>query len=351
VKSLKLLATITCLVASTLNVEAAPTRTPSPPTSLTINGGTPTPPTPPPRPPVGNGYLPGAYNQMSYQGTPIVEIDQYSAKFSGTDTVTGFTQPRATAIWGGAPANPNLIQLIQNNPGDQTRQILTGGIMAPCGAPALPGCGRTENFYRNTLVAPYDGSIYSQNQLIHWPAGGNVGKMYYHRQWMRLPANFLSLVAGSFFTISENKTADTMRTGIGINAYGGSASFYLSADQAGYGPYTLYWQDNFDPSTYPIPVNTWFLMEFATRPSAGSDGFVWAAINGKVLRGPFSYQSVPYTYAANGAHTGPTRPYDADVNRIFVNMSYSNAARPMTVDIARSELWESFPPDATMPHP
>ena len=186
-----------------------------------------------------------------------------------------------------------------------------------------------------------------QNQLIFWPNSDNVGKMYYQRQWMRLSANAIN---GGFITIVEQKTDDTLE--LGSNAYGHAPAFYLSADQApGGGTYTLLWEDSFDPGTYPVPINQWFLVEFATLPSAGNNGYAWAAINGHVLKGPFVWQSAPYSYPASGAHTGPTRNYDQPVNRIFVDMAYSDGPRPITVDETRTEIWDHFPPDASLPHP
>jgi hypothetical protein len=95
-------------------------------------------------------------------------------------------------------------------------------------------------------------------------------------------------------------------------------------------------------------------MEYATRPGTASNSFVWAAINGVVLQNDFIYQSVPATYV-NGAHMGNTRVgyNDEDVNRIYNLMAYSDQSRPpsQTVDFARYEIWDHFPPDASTPHP
>jgi hypothetical protein len=352
------------LASAALAVAAVAVPIPAPPTALSINGSTPTPPG---TPPVGGGtaFLAGAYQQLSFQGLSMNQnTGRYTnggfSSFEGTDAITGITQgatsPVLGAFWGGGtPAYPTQIQLIQGAEGDQTRQILTGATLP---AASLPGSGSIENYYRNTFVATYNPNVGGesgntmQNNYILWPASGNVGKMYYHRQWMRIS----SLAGVSFFTVSENKTGgSTLRTGLNINTSSGQLAWGMLADHApSGGGYGVTWQDTFNPSTHPVPIGVWFLMEFATRPGTASNSFVWAAINGVVLQNDFIYQSVPATYV-NGAHMGNTRVgyNDEDVNRIYNLMAYSDQSRPpsQTVDFARYEIWDHFPPDASTPHP
>jgi hypothetical protein len=303
------------------------------------------------------GFLAGAFNQQSYQGTPLNVIDSGESEFLGTDIVTGFVQPAVGAIWGGSPTNPALLQTIQTNPGDFTRQILTGAVL-PAGT--LPGCGRTENYYRNTMVAPYVSP--NQNNLIHWPAGGNVGQMYYHRQWVRFDAGVTAKLAGAFAEMSENKTGSTQRTALSIAGYvfGSTPSWRLGADYFPGGVDTGIWQVDFLPSVCPVPAGVWFLLEFATQPGVATGSWTWAAINGHVLAtGPSTNWSVynplgnppGFSVGTNGAVYGQSRHTDEDINRIFYCSSYNNGGRPFVCDYARTELWDHFPSDATTPHP
>jgi hypothetical protein len=346
--------------SAALAVAAVALPMPTPPTGLSINGSAPTPPVT-----GGTAFLAGAYQQLSFQGLSMNQnTGRYTnggfSSFEGTDAITGITQgataPVMGAFWGGGtPAHPTQIQLIQSAEGDQTRQILTGATL-PAGS--LPGSGNSENYYRNTFVAPYNANVGGQsgntmqNNYMLWPASGNVGKMYYHRQWMRIS----SLAGVSFFTVSENKTGgSTLRTGLNINTSSGQLAWGMLADHApSGGGYGVTWQDTFNPSTHPVPIGVWFLVEFATRPGTASNSFAWAAINGVVLQNDFLYQSVSAPYV-NGAHMGNTRVGygDEDVTRIYNLMAYSDQSRPpsQTVDFARYEIWDHFPPDASTPHP
>jgi hypothetical protein len=199
-----------------------------------------------------------------------------------------------------------------------------------------------------------------QQTLQHFPAAGNVGKMWYTRFWTRIGPNFAMAPksnGSAFYVVEESKTGiSTYRCALTITTGANVASpqWQIAADGFPTSGYEVEFQDQFDPAVFPVPINTWFLVEFAMRGSASSTGFCWAAINGHVLDSHFTFQSTRYTYV-KGAHQGPNRPSDEDVNRIYSDMLYTNSSASssakLVADFARDELRTSFPSDASTPHP
>jgi hypothetical protein len=208
-----------------------------------------------------------------------------------------------------------------------------------------------------------------------FPNGGNFGHgyMYYIRKWMYLSPNIAltpNSNGGAFLMISEHKAGGGggggsppySRVTFQVTTLNAGMQFALSSDSLDLPGYNANWQDVFDPANYPIPLGQWFLVEFAVRPSAGADGFGWAAINGQVLNSHFTYQVInnvgtSYTYPASGAHEGLNElpAASGDVAGFFLQGFYSNApcsaGNPLDVRCARFEMWDHFPPDASTPHP
>ena len=322
---------------------------------------------------ITSGFLADAYNQYSYSGLSIVNgaisAHDGTRQIRGTDTVTGFVYPNTNSVWNPsvAPALPDEIQIIADNAStDFTSSILTGATLPACGTPALPGCGQTVSYLESTRQVPYDGNVggvsgKSEQQVgIHWPTSGNVGNMWYYRFWTRIGSNFVMAAhsnGGAFYTVEESKTGtSSYRCSLVVTtgAHVSRPQWQIIADGFPTSGYEIAFQDQFDPAVFPVPINTWFLVEFAMRGSASSTGFCWAAINGHVLDSHFTFQSVPYKYV-NGAHEGPNRPADEDINRIFFDMLYTNSSASssakLVADFARDELRTSFPSDASTPHP
>jgi hypothetical protein len=78
----------------------------------------------------------------------------------------------------------------------------------------------------------------------------------------------------------------------------------------------------------PVPVGQWFKFELYWHRSAGSDGRVWAAVNGQTI----------------ADHRGPNMgAQNLPINRIMAPILYSSMRMPMYQWVDDIEVWDGIP--------
>jgi hypothetical protein len=81
--------------------------------------------------------------------------------------------------------------------------------------------------------------------------------------------------------------------------------------------------------TVPVPVDRWFKFEIFWRRSAGDDGRVWVAIDGKTIA------------ERNGPNLGAEKK---PVNRIIAPLLYAGGSMPIYQWVDDLEVWSGMPP-------
>jgi len=147
-----------------------------------------------------------------------------------------------------------------------------------------------------------------------------------------LPTDLPVKIAGAWRNVFEIKTADQGNGGpdwryliqvVGFN--GPTPTWRVRADRS-YPSSGDFW-DVMVPST-PVPLGQWFKLEVYWHRSSGSDGRVWAAINGVVLddhRGP---------------NMGAAR---APMDRIMLTNLYTGGTYPQYQWLDDVQIWSAFP--------
>jgi hypothetical protein len=120
------------------------------------------------------------------------------------------------------------------------------------------------------------------------------------------------------------------RVAVNILTYGGGQPYWhMRGDNVagGNAPLVNSWTD--DNRNVPVPVGTWFKFEIFWHRSSGSDGRVWAAVNGQPL------------FDHRGANVGA---WNLPINRIMAPVLYSGSAMPVYQWVDDVEVWDGFPP-------
>lgn len=86
----------------------------------------------------------------------------------------------------------------------------------------------------------------------------------------------------------------------------------------------VYWTVN--NSSVPVPVGQWFKFEVFWHRSTGSDGRIWAAVNGNMILNQYGQNKYVY-----------------NINRIYVFSNYGTGAYPLYLWLDDLQIWNGFP--------
>jgi hypothetical protein len=90
--------------------------------------------------------------------------------------------------------------------------------------------------------------------------------------------------------------------------------------------YHEFWRIN--NTSVPVPQGQWFKLEVYWKRSSGSDGRIWAAINGNVIADRFGN-----TMGPNGS----------PIDRVFLTQIYSGSTYPIYQYHDDIQVWSTFP--------
>lgn len=316
------------------------------------------------------------FNELSFNGLSIANplVRQYGvgtaapgangyADLTGTDTVTGFSQPRFPhSPWGGTAPVIDTMQVIADNVGDQPRSIIN----------TVGPSGTLENVLQMIFSAAYDGNCGGQNGAtmqnaeIIYPDQSVTQGMTYQSMWVWFQADMGPRLK-TFMELNESKTGGTERHTMGLvnTSYSfGVPCWYMIHDRAGAGnPYIDYHFVAMSPNlsvaplqsgqTYVAPVvyGQWFRLEWAHKFVYGQTGWVWMALTIPESTDPLLRAGVQVFYES-GANWNPAA--NALMNRLFWFSAYSDMTRspsnPCTIRIARPQFAIAWPSTATA-HP
>jgi hypothetical protein len=119
------------------------------------------------------------------------------------------------------------------------------------------------------------------------------------------------------------------RLAVNILTYGGGQPYWhVRGDNVAGGGAPLVNNWSVDNRDVPVPVGTWFKFEIFWHRSGGTDGRVWAAVNGQVI----------------ADHRGPnTGAWNMPINRIMAPIVYTGAAMPAYQWVDDLQVWDGFP--------
>jgi hypothetical protein len=147
--------------------------------------------------------------------------------------------------------------------------------------------------------------------------------------WRKLQPDLLEKLVKSWHVVFEWKSAGDYRVIAQIVNYGGGAPYWqLRADNDANGglTYAKFWE--VDNRRVPVPIGQWFKFEVFWHRSAGSDGRVWMAVDGRKL--------VDKLGPNLGDNASP-------VDRIMFMQLYSGASYPLEQWTDDVQIWKSFP--------
>ncbi len=218
----------------------------------------------------------------------------------------------------------------------------------------------TTALYQGTLGSSYEGSTSRQDPYVITPDVTAPQGDLYIREWINvepdlktqlIPGQFPDGSWGDWRVIAEWKTGGQAMGGTtgcvpGAPTYGGdyriivfiimdnngNLFWRVQGDNNANGnlPVTTFWQ--IDDHSIPVPVGQWFKFEWFWHRSSGSDGRVWAAINGQVIADRY------------GSNIGA---YNCQINRIVPHTVYTGGHLPAYQWVDDLEIWNTFPADAS----
>jgi hypothetical protein len=268
---------------------------------------------------------------------------------TGVDSTTGFSWP--TNIWNGWGGGGKILSL--TDPVVVTPSTIGNYLFNRLDTVTGHTGASSRTLYQEITKGQNGtesmGASVTQTQFQFLP-GSEVPDMYVS-YWIKLQPDLVekmtNLPAGP--GISEGGTWRSVfgaKTG-GQNAWGGPADngdYRIAAYIVTYGNTKPYWRvsgdnvaggnaplvNNWDVynKDVPVPVGQWFKFELYWHRSAGSDGRVWAAVNGQTIadhRGPNM-----------GANNMP-------INRIMAPILYSHMRMPMYQWVDDLEVWDGIP--------
>lgn len=238
---------------------------------------------------------------------------------NGVDSVTGFNWPPKI----GVPCTMRFQMILGQRVDAVTmkRDYIENRIETVTGPRGTP----TRALYQLIKKAG-EGFCCTQDTFMLQPTG-EPGDMYVSF-WLKLQPDLLEKNRESWKAIFEWKTAGDYRVTTQILTYGGSAFWRTQGDNVANGnlPKETFWRvENHD---VPVPIGEWFKFEVFWHRSAGSDGRVWAAINGKVIANHYG--------PLMGVHQKP-------IDRIMIPNLYQGGATPHYQWVDDLEIWDGFP--------
>ncbi|HEY8272393.1 MAG TPA: RICIN domain-containing protein [Pseudobdellovibrionaceae bacterium] len=333
----------TCNQKFALELVSVPVTAPAPaPAPAPVSTPTPTPQPPPPT--GANILFKSGFENGVNLGTPYsCGSTECSQQLTGQDA-GGTSWP--VSFWGSS--NNSYLQLLSTVPVTPSTigNYVKNEIQTVTGRNGTP----TRAFYQ-TLLGGYGGNSVRQDPYIIGPTNSvaQQGNMYI-RYWVKFQADMATnqLIPGQtpdggygmWRVLSEWKSGGQgsnwqgdYRFIIGINMNSSrQLNWYATADNVANSgaPKTVYYHKA--DSGVPVPTGTWFKFETYTHRSSGSDGRLWAAVNGRVIadfRGPNM-----------GVNNLP-------INRIMLFQNYTGGYYPCYQWIDDVEVFDGFPSDAT----
>ena len=266
-----------------------------------------------------------------FEGTtvPGTPLDCYKngcyQEITGKDSWTGFTWPpvvksskaryQMLSNSGSMPSPStigeymwNQVQTVTGPKGNSTKAMYSHIAKSGCCGTGEQGSGSTQLPY---LIYP----------------DSDVPELYISK-WIKLQPDLSEKMgSGNWRAIYETKTSDTdHRLIVYVNTDASGKPYWMVRTDSWTPKHVDYWRVyNYD---VPVPVGQWFKFEAYFKRSAGSDGRVWVAVNGKVITDKY----------------GPTMgPNKSPINRIFMTQVYSGSAYPIYQWVDNVQVWSTFP--------
>lgn len=307
-----------------------------------------------PAPPANNAKLlfrsgfEGALNIVPWTAEDIWGTGGFQ-NFTGLDNTTGFSWP--TNIWNGWGGGGKILSLtdpVVVTP-STIGNYLFNRLDTVTGHTGASSKALYQEITKGQNGTESMGNSVTQTQFQFLP-GSDVPDMYIS-YWIKLQPDLVekmtNLPAGP--GISEGGTWRSVfgaKTG-GQNSWGGPADngdYRIAAYVVTYGNSKPYWRVSGDNVAggkqplvngwdvynrdVPVPVGQWFKFELYWHRSAGSDGRVWAAVNGQTI----------------ADHYGPNMgALNMPINRIMAPILYSHMRMPMYQWVDDIEVWDSIP--------
>ena len=295
------------------------------------------------------GYDPATGQPL---GNAVFASDEYA--LLGKDLSTGFEfGPHSPQLWGGKDGNRPYAAQFQQLANIEKRLAAGQPFLTPGRLHTLeilhnvPGpFGNNTSVLHHRLNAPYfdgDQSPYIAHPDVSLPQG-----MYYIRYWFKLLPGFTESwgTERGWYGLTEFKNdSDNNRAGVYVVLDNGKPRIRMNLDNMKGGtlngtamtPWEYLYPAQFGPL---VEEGIWHKFEFAVKASntQNGGGFVWAALNGQ----RFAYQEGQNIFDEG----------DPRLNRIFMTMYYGNNEKPgLDTYVTGMELWETWPADASSPHP
>ncbi|MBV6448256.1 hypothetical protein [Nitrosomonas sp.] len=255
---------------------------------------------------------------------------------TGTDSETGYSWPVAAL-----GSDLSAVQLITVDPitPDTIGNYITNVIRSITGP---KGTAVNELFQNVKIKAPVGTGGSQAPLMIKRPSAlGDVNDLYI-TYWFKYPTDFPSKLdntvsAGNWRAQFEFKTGGyNSNNSVGdyrlviniLKGADGALYWRTSGDNQANAPWPRieYWAE--ENHAVSVPVGKWFKFEVYWHRSSGSDGRIWAAVDGQEI--------VDYY----GPNMGD---YNLPITRIFVNNAYSGGYATVESHSTGLEIWDGFP--------
>ena len=284
-------------------------------------------------PPASGSTPPGMLFWSGYEGAiaPGTPFECYKngcwQELNGTDSVTGFTwppkvsgsagkfqllvngssQPTTTSVYN---YMRNEIQTVTGPKGSSSRALYSHI--------AQSGCCGTEP----------QGSYATQNPYLLFPT--SEVKDFYASYWVKFQPDLKEKLhdGDAWRPLFEFKTSDTdYRLTVGVLAYGGAEPYWEVKTDSWAPTRQTFWKVS-TQNQLTVPGGKWIKLEVYWRRSGGSDGRIWAAVDGKVIADK------------RGPNMGPN---NSPINRIMLSQLYSGSSYPIYQWVDDVQIWSTFP--------
>jgi hypothetical protein len=240
----------------------------------------------------------------------------------GTDSVSGFSWPPKIAggsgafqVRSGSASTPstitdyivNDIQTVTGRTGAPTRALHSLIKQNSCtGTAGQGGCATQDPYLLQPATEPGD---------------------LYISFWRKLDPTLLQKLVNSWHVVFEWKSAGDFRIDAMVVTYDGTPKLQINADNDANGGlrYQEFWRVT---AATPVPIGQWFKFEVFWHRSQGSDGRVWAAVNGQKIVDKF------------GPNIGDN---NKPIDRIFLSQLYSGGSYPLEQWTDDVQIWSGFP--------
>jgi hypothetical protein len=277
-------------------------------------------------------------------GLPLLFGNGAWQDITGLDTETGQLWP--PVLWGGTGSRLQLIA------GDN--EPVTALTLGDYTYNALENVAGRDGSNTRALYSRVQQSVGGANE--NWDSTQNAFQIHpgpsgqgdlYLSYWLKFQPDLVERMTVNNWA---GRTVSDWKTGIGTGGSGGDYRiilsvfgdgannrlyWYMRGDNVANGglPQQIFWeQTNF---AVPVPVGRWFRVEVFAHRSDGSDGRVWAAVDGREI-----FDRYGPNVGVNGS------PW----NRVMPFINYSTGQRlPAYQWVDDLELWNDFPSTAS-PH-